>query len=231
MSLIPSSRVGKVEFFESKIAAWTANAAAIGLAPADVTAFAGKITAARSSFNNSETQRAVSRSATQTFYTKVSEMHGQGADFIATIRAYAQTKNDPNVYTLAQIPPPATPGVTPPPGKPEAFRVELLESGALVLGWKCRNPAGIGGTIYEVLRRFGGPGAAFTYIGSSGLRNFTDETIPSSAAAGGVTYRVTAVRSTARGEPAQFTVSFGVGGDGVAGAFIEDGDDEMKMAA
>jgi len=52
---------------------------------------------------------------------------------IDTIRLWAETKNDLNVYTLAQIPPPATPGTTPPPGTPFEFTVGLLQNGALAL--------------------------------------------------------------------------------------------------
>ena len=61
-------------------------------------------------------------------------------------------------------------------------------------------------------RRVGGANATFVYIGASGLKSFTDDTLPAGSAS--VTYQITAVRSTARGNPARFTVNFGVGGDG-----------------
>jgi hypothetical protein len=64
---------------------------------------------------------------------------GAGADMIQAIRNHAESKNDPNVYVLAQIPAPATPGVTPPPGTPFDFTVGLLQNGALELKWKCNN--------------------------------------------------------------------------------------------
>jgi hypothetical protein len=89
----------------------------------------------------------------------------------------------------------------------------LLQTGALELKWKCNNPSGTQGTIYEVKRQIGGVGSGgFVFVGASGVRSFTDDTLPSGSAP--VTYQITAVRSTARGKPAQFTVNFGIGGGG-----------------
>lgn len=216
MGVVPDTRLGKIEFYEAHTLAggpWAVNAAAIGLTPASVTALGTLTTAARSAFNAAEVARQAAKAATQNYYDKVRAMHsgpGAGQDMIDTIRVYAETKNDPNVYNLAQIPPPATPGTTPPPGTPFEFTVGLLQNGALELRWKCSNPSGSVGTIYEVKRQIGS--GAFAFIGASGVKTFTDATLVSGAMP--ATYQVTAVRSTARGNPAQFTVNFGIGGGG-----------------
>lgn len=218
MGVVPDTRLGKIEFYEAHALAggpWATNAAAIGLTPAAVTALGTLTTQARAAFNAAEAARQAAKAATQNFYDKVRDMHngpGAGADMIQTIRTWAESKNDPNVYTLAQIPPPATPGTTPPPGTPFDFTVGLLQSGALELRWKCNNPSGTQGTVYEIKRRTGGSGP-FGYVGSSGVKNFTDDTVV--AGSPSVTYQITAVRSTRRGSPAQFTVNFGVGGPGL----------------
>lgn len=67
------------------------------------------------------------------------------------------------------------------------------------------------------LKRAGGSGI--------GVKTFLDETLPTGSAP--VTYKITAVRSTARGNPAQFTVNFGVGGQTVT---IVEGE-SLKIAA
>lgn len=237
MGIVPETRLGKIEFYEAHTLAggpWAANAANIGLTPAAVTALGTLTTQARAAFNAAEAARQAAKTATQNFYDKVRAMHsgaGAGQDMIDTIRLWAESKNDPNVYTLAQIPPPATPGTTPPPGTPLDFTVGLLQNGALELKWKCNNPSGTQGTVYEVKRKDGsGAGGAFNYVGSTGVKNFTDETVVSGTAS--VTYQVTAIRSTQRGNPAQFTVSFGVGGGGgFAITSVTEGTGVMKMAA
>ncbi|MBU6413235.1 MAG: hypothetical protein KGS45_07155 [Planctomycetes bacterium] len=214
MGIVPTTRLGKVQFYESHLDAWSGNAVAIGLTAAQVTNLSELTADARKAYDDAELARIASKSATQAFYDAVRAMHngsGAGADMIDAIRLKAQNTNDPNVYTLAQIPPPAPPGTTPPPGTPFDFTVGLLQDGAVELKWKCNNPSGTQGTIYEVKRRIGESGA-FQFVGAIGVRTFIDDTIPSGSSP--VTYQVTGVRSTQRGNPAQFTVSFGSGGGG-----------------
>ena len=84
-------------------------------------------------------------------------------------------------------------------------------NGAVTLKWKCANPAGTSGTIYQVWRR-DTPTGDFNYLGGTGSKSFDDATIP--AGSGGVTYQIQAVRSTAVGLWAQFNVNFGVSSGG-----------------
>lgn len=210
MSIVPDTRLGKVGFYEAHITPWTDNAAAIGLAPLQMDGFTPLVTAARAAYDAMVAARDASKAATLDFYNKVSEMHsgpGAGADIIREIKNHAQSTDDPNVYVLAQIPAPAPPSPAPAPGTPFDFSVSLLQNGALELRWKCSNAAS--GVIYEVRRSIAG--AAFTFVGSSGERSFVDESLP--AGASPATYQITAVRSTAKGSPAQFTVSFGGAGE------------------
>jgi hypothetical protein len=92
-----------------------------------------------------------------------------------------------------------------PPGKPDDFRVTLWVDGSIELRWKCANPVGAHGTMYQVSRRIGdGP---LAYLASSGKKKFRDATIPEGASR--LTYQVQAVRSTAVGPVAEYVVNFG----------------------
>ncbi|GMV24142.1 MAG: hypothetical protein AMXMBFR58_01730 [Phycisphaerae bacterium] len=65
----------------------------------------------------------------------------------------------------------------------------------------------------------------------SGVKNVTDDKV--AAVSPSVTYQVTAIRSTPRGNPGQFTVSFGMGGGGgfaITGV-TEGTGSPVKMAA
>jgi hypothetical protein len=121
------------------------------------------------------------------------------------------------------------------PGTPTDFTVSLNGDGTLKLKWKCANPAGSVGTIYQVWRRIGGAGGAgeFVYLGGSGTKDFTDDTLPAGSAA--VTYQIQGVRSTAIGPWAQFNVNFGIssGGGTMIVASVEEGTSGtgMKRAA
>jgi hypothetical protein len=233
MGIVPDSRLGKIQFYENHLSPWGDNASAIGLTAAAVTSLGGLTTNARKAYDAAESARQAAKAATQAYYNAVRAMHngpGAGADMIELIRNKAQSTNNPEVYALAEIPAPATPGTLPPPGTPTDFTVGLLQNGAVELKWKCANPAGAQGTVYEVKRRSGAAGS-FVYAGSSGVRTFVDETLQAGTAS--VTYQVTAIRSTQRGNPAQFTVNFGVGGAGGAGFAITSVSEGgvVKMAA
>lgn len=121
--------------------------------------------------------------------------------------------------TLAEIPAPATPEPKGPPGTPNTMTVTLNGNGSLNLKWKCPNPAGTSGTVYQVYRRVGGTGE-FTYLGGSGAKLFVDATVPAGATQ--LTYQIQAVRSTAIGLWATFNVNFGTNvGGGVTASVTE----------
>jgi hypothetical protein len=217
-SILPKGPVQRVEFFESREDDWQTNAVAIGTTSAAVTALQAKVTAAREAYNQQQLAFAQAKAATQTFKDAVATMTSAGVEIIKQVKAKAATGGNV-VYTLALLPVPATPTPVPPPGTPTDFTATLRADGSLTLAWTCPNPARGRGTIYQVSRRAGGAGVAgeagpFTPLGTTGTKIFHDTTLPAGAAsAGGVTYRVVAVRSTVTGTPAQFTVNFGVSGE------------------
>lgn len=232
MPIQPNSRAQQIQFFETILPLWTANAVAIGLTAPEVTAFTTKVASARTTLTTAETARNASRNATINYYTSTDTMSEEGGELIKRITSYAQLRNNPNIYALAGLPAPATPQPKPAPGTPFEFRAFLDQNGAVRLVWKCVNPTGSQGTIYNVSRRLGtDPNAPFTFVGAIGEKEFTDTTLPIGAGNGVVTYQVVAVRSTKAGAPALFTVNFGTaaGGEAVIASISEQYG--MKKAA
>ena len=228
MSIVPSTDIGRITFYEAHIAPWSLIPAQIGLLSSDCVSLASLILNARKTYNEQQVALEAAKAATLTMHNAVLKMHALGAADIAKIKAYAEATSNPNVFPLAQIPAPATPSPVGPPGTPTSFNVSLTQDGFVTLKWKCNNPSGASGTVYEVRRRVGTTNM-FAYLGTEGRKSFTDETLPSGSL--GVTYMITAIRSTKRGTPAQFNVNFGVGGDGMAFASVTDVTMPVKMAA
>ncbi|MCC6357108.1 MAG: hypothetical protein IT450_00070 [Phycisphaerales bacterium] len=208
MATFPTSpRAAFIQWCQTHAPIFSANAAAIGLTPAQATAFTTATDTAATDVQAQDAAKQAAKVATQEANGSVGSLQTMAGDLVRVIRAFAQTQTKPDViYNTAQIPPPAQPSPTPPPGSPTEFRIELLQTGPLKLTWKCPNPPGIGGTTYEIMRRVGA--GAFTYVGTTGSREFLDETLPAGSAS--ATYQITATRSTSRGVPAQFTVNLGV---------------------
>jgi hypothetical protein len=227
MGLVPDTNQGKILFFHIRNTPWSANALAIGTTAAAVTALAAKVAAAQTRLAAANAARQAARSATADLKAAIRDLATAGSDIIKQIRAKAATDGD-NVYVLAQIPRPAAPSPIPAPGTPTGFAATLNPDGSLKLRWKCPNPAGSQGTIYQISRRTGAVGPWVT-IGGSGTRTFTDATVPAGVAS--VTYQIVALRSTAAGVAARFTVNFGVGGMAQMTASVVEQGAAPKLAA
>lgn len=227
MSTIPNKKAEQLAFFEAHFPVWLAAPTTIGLTAAQASAWKTQVQSARAAFDAAQAARNAARSATGNQDSALSAAYTGCADLIRVIRAYAEQQPNPQtVYDAAQIPAPSSGSPVGPPGTPFDFTVSLAQNGAVTLGWKCVNPEGAVGTIYEVRRKTGT--GTFQFIGAIGIRKFTDDTLP--AGSTNVVYQITGVRSTQRGEPGQFNVNFGIGGDGFAVATVTS-TPAVKLAA
>lgn len=235
MSIVPQKSLERLEFYETHVDPWTTNAVAIGITSAAATAISVACGNTRTAYKAALAARQASKTATQAFHDELAALHTLGMQAIELIKHKAQSTNDPSVYTLAEIPAPATPSALPPPGTPFDFRVGIEQGGAISLKWKCQNPKGSQGTLYEVRRQAqGAPAGSWVFAGATGKREFLDTTLPSSLAATGVNYEVVGVRSSTRGVAAIFSVRFGVsggGGAGGTGGFTVESVTPMGLAA
>jgi hypothetical protein len=206
-TILPQGAVAKVQFFENRQAVWTERAAEIGATTGAVAQVAATTEAARAAYEAQSRAHQQAMAATQAFHDAMAAMAQAGAVVIKQVKTYAAGEGGEAVYPLAMLPAPARPSRLPPPGMPTNFTVTLRPNGSLLLKWRCRNPAGSSGTMYQVARRVGEMGA-FESIGVIGAKSFVDSTVPAGAAS--LIYQITAVRSTAAGVAARFIVNFGV---------------------
>jgi hypothetical protein len=215
MTIVPETRSGKILFYETHLPVWAADPASIGVTPAAVAALGDLVAEARAARAAQRRAQDEARAATARYHEAVRRMHAAsngGAALIQTIKAFAQTSGDDGVYPRASLPVPASPGrpgSAPAPGTPRGFAVTLRQTGAIELTWKCDNPGGTAGTIYQVKRQLGDgiDGEPFTTVGTVGAKSFVDRTLPPGTRL--CTYEVTALRSTAKGEPARYTIRLG----------------------
>lgn len=225
MTVIPPNRQDAIIFCEAHMPVWAANAAAIGLTPAQVTSLQNFTTTARTKFNSAQAARQASVAATDDYYNAVRSMRGQAADLVRLIKAKAEADNNPNVYVIAQIPPPAPPSAVPAPGKPTDIQVTLNPGGSITITWESTNSAPSSGAFFLVSRKInGGPNATpgFVGIGGTSVREFTDDTI--AAGTPGISYIIQGFRGTRAGIPSdQIAVQFGIGGGAGDGIVVEGG--------
>jgi hypothetical protein len=219
MAVLPAGRAQRLQWFKDHIALWKLNAAGIGVTPAAMTAFEVLITSADANFQAMNIARDGAKSATQKFYNAADDMISPGRDYIAVIKAFAESTNNPNVLVLANIPPdaPATPAQ--PPSTPANLVGSISTTGVLTLNWEAASHGASTGIVFLVSKRLGGSGS-FSIVGATFDRSFIDATF--NPGAGLATYQVQAQRGNLFSSFSNsLSVDLGLGGftftSGVAG--------------
>jgi hypothetical protein len=213
MSVVPKQYAARIQFFQEHVSPWTTNATAIGTTVTDVTALESKVEAARLALDAQSASQEVAKAATEAVKQAIDAMTNAGNAIIEQVRTKSRSAG-PAVFPLAQIPAPVTPSPIGAPGLPNSLKAELFPNGTLDLTWKCTNPQGCTGVIYQIYRKIESTGD-YHYLGGSGDKTWTDNTLP--AGVPSVTYQIQGTRSTAIGVAAEFTVNFGVSsGSGVS---------------
>lgn len=228
MAVIPGDRAQQIVFCKQHLAPWAANAAAIGIVAGDVTTLTTRTDAAQTALNAALAARQTAKAATEAYYNAVDLMTDKAREIVKTIKAYADSKNDPNIFILAQIPAPTPPvaGSSVPPGKPDRFNVTLNPGGSLTLAWRSTNAASSTGGSFIIARRpaptASDPNPPYAVVGTAagsgqseagGSRTitFTDLSIPFGTTS--VSYIVTPRRGGKNGESSDaYTVTFGGAG-------------------
>ena len=227
MPILPRTVHEFLAFCVSHTEPFLEHAAAIGIPPARAAAFAEATARVKADLAAAVEADNAKLAATSTAQHSLAELRALAADTIAMVKAFAKSAANPTeIYALSQLPRPADRRPAPAPGTPTGFVATIDQEGSVKLTWKCENPRGVGGTMYECRRRIGDDSQRFEFLAAVGRRAFVDRTLP--AGSTGVVYEITPVRSTVRGSPARFGVNFGVLGLRSAGSSTSAG---MKMAA
>lgn len=204
-SNVPNTINDAIAWYEDRIDTWQTSATQIGLAAGTVTSLKALITTARDKYVEAEKARIASEAATLELKNAAATLRVVGSGAISTIKGFAATTNNPNVFAIAMVSPPSPPSVLPPPNAPTDVTAELLLNGALKLKWKATQPGT--GTVYRIARQFNGTGE-FINIDTVGEKTFTDNTVPYGTDA--VTYRISARRGGVN-SPSQTTLNLQFG--------------------
>ncbi len=222
-SVVPSKDIDALAFFESHTIVWAVAPIGLGLTAAEVTGLDVLTKAARQALSDQTKAKNAAKAATTAWNNAVTAMRNSGGNLVKTIKAFAETTNNPTVFSMAQIPMPAAPTPLPPPGQPTTFTVQLTGTGAVQITWKATNGAASTGAFFVVSRKLVGE-SVFTNVGNVGTKKFTDSTITQGTT--GATYIVQGFRGNQSGMPSeQLSVQFGVS---AGGGLVNS---QLKMAA
>ena len=232
MAVVPDKDLEMIQWFELRQPQWASQAAVIGLLPSQCTQLGLLAVSARKAFTDQQMAKAAAKTATQVFVQAANGRNPDGlrvfgAELIKTIRAFAETTNNPAVFDKANFAPPSPPTPTPPPSKPTDVTATIEPSGALTIRFKATSPGS--GAVYLVKRKLASE-SNFSLIGtadpdsrSNRFKSFLDDSLPPGA--NNFEYIFQGKRGSVFGpESAIFLVRIGTPG---GGAIVQ----ELKMAA
>ena len=217
-SVLPPSKSELLSFCQAHAPVWSANAAALSLTASEVEDLTQLTENAASSALALTTARNAAKGATVADNTASAALRAFTATLVSKIKVRAEATGDPDIYSVAQIPPPLPPSPAPAPAQPTMLRASIEPGGGLTINWKAAN-AGFGSVVYQVFRKLPMQ-TAFTLLGFSGGRDkfFTDLTLP--AGNSGVQYVIQGARGGISGAQSEIlTVNFGIEGGGGGFAF------------
>jgi hypothetical protein len=230
---IPSNIPELINWCNTHGTLWSTNAVQINLTPAQATAFGTLVSALNKANTDAETARMASKDATLALRAAIDAARSVASIYVSTIKNYAQSTNNMNVYSLGGVSPADAPGTAPSPVAPQQFTAGVNPDGSLTIKWKVSQPAGLYGVSYLISRRVNGGDGPFAFVSSEGAtKTFIDSTLP--VGVDKVEYIVQPKRGSDVGPQSPvFAVQFGsVGGGGMAisTASVPHNED-MKIAA
>jgi len=151
------------------------------------------VVTARTDFNANQAARASAKATTQTWYNSCSDMRDPGRGYIATIKGYAESTNNPDVFAIGMVDPPAPPSPAPPPEVPVNVSGTVSPTGDVTLTWDA-TPAGASSGIFFLVERKRQGETVYSVIGGTQEKTFFDP--EPHVTAGPVSYQIRAQRGT-----------------------------------
>lgn len=210
---IPQSRNDIISFYAQHAPIWSTAPVDIGLTIPTAAAVKAAADEAVAALNAAEAARNASKVATDTLNAKAASLRLIGGAAMATIRAFAETTGNEEIYQKAQISPPAPPKPVGPPVSPTEFSADPNADGTITLKWK----GTVSGNQWFVIERSIDMGA-WTFIKSIREKRWLDTAVPMNVS--NITYRVFGLRGSELSvSPPTAAVNFGTLPAALAAAF------------
>lgn len=227
MSVLPESREKRLQYFEARWNLWLTNASSLGVSAAQINGLKSLVMDDREAFEAAQLARANAKSATSTWYNSNNAMVSMGRDLIKTIKAFAETSGNPNVYNLANIDAPLPPTPIPAPTTPTSMNGFVSADGVVTLTWKADKSGPSSGIFFSIERKRGS--GNYIPMGATMSKSFVDGDAGITTAP--VQYRVRAIRGDKMSEYTLPVIFNFVSGSGFVVSGNADAGPEMKMAA
>lgn len=218
MTKIPANRDPMIDFYRQHIELWIDHAVELGLdSAAALTPLKDAVDAAVAAQSEADALRNAARLATDMLNARAALLRSLGGAVVATIRAHAEFTGNEEIYSTAQISPPAARTPAGPPAPPTNLIADPTPNGHIILKWKGTTERG----QFFIIERSvdGGPWVRLEPVAA---KKFTDTLVPRNTNV--IQYQVWGARFDKKSDTApQATVNFGTVDPQIAAAFRSAG--------
>jgi hypothetical protein len=179
MPVLPKTDRTLIDWVELRTDLWKADPASIGLDGSEVTELIGLLAAAAAAEEAADLARAEAQAQTLRLHTEAEALRAQAASMVATIKAFAETQDDPEVYAAAHLPPDRPKSPLGPPAAPQITSAVLHPDGTVRLKWKASRKGGTFFQVYRTLTALDGTVGSPTLLASTTDKFWTDQDLPS----------------------------------------------------
>ncbi len=185
---VPETQQDAIDFFATRIGDWAKGPAAIGLTSDQVTEVQSRLAEVQARLVEAHAARIAARRSTLALNDAMRNLRSFGGDLVKTIRTFAETNNDPSVYSASGIPPVADPTPAPPPAMPTQVRATITALGTISIEWRGRRSGGVQFIVERRDTPVNAPPGPWRFVAVTPANETDDDTVPPGLAS--VAYRV-----------------------------------------
>jgi hypothetical protein len=185
---VPVANQDAIDFFAARVGDWAKGPAAIGLTSGQIDEINLRLAEAQARIAEAHAARIAAQTATLALSDAMRSLRGFGGDLVKTIRAFAETTEDPGVYTASSIPPVAEPTPAAAPAKPTLVTAAINTSGSITINWRGRRSGGVQFIVQRSDTPVGQSPGPWRFVAVTPTNETLDNTVPPGLAA--VAYRV-----------------------------------------
>jgi hypothetical protein len=195
----------QVDYYRSRVTNfWGPHAVALGFSQPMLDAISADLAEAETTFEEALQARERAKTATLAMHQAFERLNRRGGAMVAMIRARARAEENPELYVLGAVPPPAQPTPAGVPAVPASLAGYVDNDGHVQLEW---DGSLAFSTFFTIWRRLPGEDD-WNNLGAVRSRRFTDTTCEAGTPT--AHYKVHAVRSAGTSEGSEIlTVVFG----------------------
>ncbi len=178
MTTIDRTNQGTLNFFNERIALWTANSLALSLSNGDITTLTALLDDANAKYAAAREGWNEYKALVDAQEESMNGLYDFGSLLVQQIRVAAKKEGTEELYHLAQIDPPKKPSSRTEAPIPTNLQLRSTTNGNLVLTFEANKGQG---SVFVIQRRYktlAGVVSGFQYMDTTGEKSWTDTAVP-----------------------------------------------------